>query len=246
MTKKILVIGDSCRDVFVYCSANRLCPDIPVPVLNIIKKTENDGMAMNLKKNLDSLLYSNIEIVTNNDWQNVTKTRYIHLESNHMFIRIDDGHNLINRIDSISLDLREYDLIAISDYNKGFLTESDISYICGLHDNVLIDTKKILGPFVNKAKYIKINTPEYNASKHFITNELQEKIIRTAGSEGCYYKDKNFPVKKVDVIDVSGAGDTFFAGLIAKLAENQDIETAIKFGNECASKVVQKRGVSII
>ena len=29
----ILVIGESCRDVFIYCDANRLCPDVPVPVL---------------------------------------------------------------------------------------------------------------------------------------------------------------------------------------------------------------------
>ena len=30
--KSILVIGESSRDVFVYCDALRLCPDVPVPV----------------------------------------------------------------------------------------------------------------------------------------------------------------------------------------------------------------------
>jgi bifunctional ADP-heptose synthase (sugar kinase/adenylyltransferase) len=30
----ILVIGETCRDVFVYCDSNRLCPEAPVPVLN--------------------------------------------------------------------------------------------------------------------------------------------------------------------------------------------------------------------
>ena len=29
---KILVIGDSCKDVFIYGTANRLCPEAPVPV----------------------------------------------------------------------------------------------------------------------------------------------------------------------------------------------------------------------
>ena len=37
--KKILVIGDSSRDVFVYCDALRLCPDVPVPVLNVKDQT---------------------------------------------------------------------------------------------------------------------------------------------------------------------------------------------------------------
>lgn len=244
--KKILVIGDSCRDIFVYCSANRLCPDIPVPVLNVVKKTENDGMAMNLKRNLDSLLYTTNDIITNKNWKNVTKTRYMHLDSNHMFIRIDDGHEEIDRIDVFSIDFKKYDLIAISDYNKGFLTEQDISYICNAHDNVLIDTKKIIGPYLNNVKYIKINTPEYNASKNFITENLENKIIRTSGGEGCYFKSENYPVRKVEVIDVSGAGDTFFAGLLAKFAETEDIIKSIDFANYCASTVVQRRGVSII
>ena len=39
--KDILVIGESCRDIFIYCDAPRLCPDIPVPVLNITNQTEN-------------------------------------------------------------------------------------------------------------------------------------------------------------------------------------------------------------
>ena len=46
--KKILVIGDSSRDVFVYCDAVRLCPDVPVPVLNILDQQENPGMAKNV------------------------------------------------------------------------------------------------------------------------------------------------------------------------------------------------------
>ena len=29
---KILVIGDSCHDVFVYGKCDRICPEAPVPV----------------------------------------------------------------------------------------------------------------------------------------------------------------------------------------------------------------------
>ena len=52
---KILVIGDSCRDVFVYCESDRLCPDVPVPVLNVIDQKDNPGMAKNVQRNIKSL-----------------------------------------------------------------------------------------------------------------------------------------------------------------------------------------------
>ena len=50
--KDFLVIGESCRDVFIYCDAVRLCPDIPVPVLNISHTHENTGMAKNVQDNI--------------------------------------------------------------------------------------------------------------------------------------------------------------------------------------------------
>ena len=29
---KVLVIGDSCLDEYIYCIASRFCPDAPVPI----------------------------------------------------------------------------------------------------------------------------------------------------------------------------------------------------------------------
>ncbi|HAS85068.1 MAG TPA: hypothetical protein DCS23_03310 [Candidatus Yonathbacteria bacterium] len=242
--KKILIVGESCRDVFVYCKANRLCPDIPVPALSIVNQTENPGMAMNVERNVRSI-FDNCDIVTNEGWENVTKTRYMHLESNHMFIRVDTDH-VIPRIDIKRVPL-DYDIIAISDYNKGFLTEEDIKYLCENHDNVFIDTKKILGDWANKVKFVKINNFEYERSKDFIPKALDGKIIYTKGESGACFNGKIYPVReKVEVNDVSGAGDSFFAALLVKYAETEDIEEAIIFANECASIAVQHKGVSVI
>ena len=36
-----------------------------------------------------------------------------------------------------------YEIIAISDYNKGFLTEEDIKYICEHHDNVFVNQENL-------------------------------------------------------------------------------------------------------
>ena len=54
---------------------------------------------------------------------------------------------------------------------------------------------------------------------------------------------ETFPVDEVSVKDVSGAGDTFMAGLVVKYTETLDIKKSIHFAQECTTKVVQKPGV---
>jgi bifunctional ADP-heptose synthase (sugar kinase/adenylyltransferase) len=241
--KKILVIGDSSRDVFVYCDALRLCPDVPVPVLNIKDQSENPGMAKNVQRNIQSLIRE-CDILTNDNWYEITKTRYVHESSNHTFFRVDTTQ----KVPHIDLSLIDYDyeIIVISDYDKGFLSEDDIKIICSNHSNVFIDTKKILGPWANSAKFIKINDFEYKNSKEQITDELKNKIIHTMGSDGCEYQGVKYSVKKAEVKDVSGAGDSFMAALVVKYFETRNIVESIKFANQCASKVVKQKGVSIL
>jgi len=241
--KKILVIGESSRDVFVYCYALRLCPDVPVPVLNVIDQSENPGMAKNVQRNIKSLI-GECDLLTNQNWYNITKTRYVHQKSNHTFFRVDSPHDIAKlNLDTIDYD---YNIIAISDYDKGFLSEQDISQICKKHSNVFVDTKKVLGPWAGYAKYIKINDFEYKSSETKITSSLSDKIIHTMGSDGCSHRGKIYPVEKIEVKDVSGAGDTFMAGLVVKYFETQNIEQSIIFANKCASTVVKQKGVTSI
>ena len=242
--KKILVIGESAQDVFVYCHAERLAPDLPIPVLNVIEQKENPGMAMNVERNIKSIV-SSCDIVTNLNWKKVTKTRYMHHASNHAFLRVDADHH-IPRSQVRKIPLSKYSVVAISDYNKGFLTEEDIRYICEHHDCVFLDTKKILGNFAAKAKYIKINNFEYERSKDYIDQELMQKIIVTKGGNGALFRGAMYPVRRFEVKDTSGAGDSFFAALVVKYAETKDIAKSIKFANLCASNTVQHRGVSVI
>jgi bifunctional ADP-heptose synthase (sugar kinase/adenylyltransferase) len=241
---KILVIGESCRDIFVYCRAVRLAPDIPVPVLNVINETENMGMAKNVERNILAKGKS-CDIYTNTRWFDITKTRYVHDESNHMFFRVDSEQG-VERINLEDLELEKYDIVVISDYNKGFLLESDIENICLSHDTVFLDTKKILGSWARHAKYIKINDYEYNNSKNNLTKELEQKIIHTMGANGCEFLGINFPVEKIEVKDSSGAGDSFMAALVVKYSENQDIVESILYANKCASEVVKHKGVTTI
>jgi bifunctional ADP-heptose synthase (sugar kinase/adenylyltransferase) len=231
-----LVIGESCLDVFVYGGCNRLCPEAPAPVFNPMDQKQNPGMAKNVQRNIEALGYE-CDLVTNSNWKQITKTRYIH---------VDSGDESIERINLSDLNLNKYRIIIISDYCKGFLTEEDIDYIASNHDCVFLDTKKSLGWWCESIDYIKINNIEYEKTKNMINDKMREKMVITLGPSGCQYKEENFPVKKVEIKDVSGAGDTFLAGLVTKYYETKDIKKAAVFANECATVVVQKKGVTTV
>lgn len=249
---KILVIGESCMDVFLYCDATRLAPDIPVPVLEIENTVSNPGMSRNVYTNMWSLLYSHpgevlVSHITNDDWRTIKKRRYVHEKSNHTFFRVDDPHNIgrypLSRFIS---GINDYDAVVISDYNKGFLLEQDIAAICSAHDLVFLDTKKVLGPWAKDATFIKINEYEYTNSLPYIDDVLRPKIIHTLGDRGCSYHGTQYSVTPVEVKDSSGAGDTFMAALVVEYMKSDDIIQSIKFANECASTIVTQRGVVTI
>ena len=239
----ILVIGDGCIDEFIYCNIERICPEAPVPVLTPTHKTENPGMAANVFANLKSL-GANVELITNQEL--IKKYRYVDNRSGQMVIRVDHNDKCERIV--FSKQLPQYDAVIISDYCKGFLTEEDIKYISNQFPLTFLDTKKQLGDWCKDVSFIKINEFEHKKNFELLPNYpfILDKMIVTIGSKGCKYKDKIYPVPEVSVKDVSGAGDTFLAALVMAYLKNNDIETAITFANECATKVVQKRGVAVI
>ena len=241
---KVLVIGDSCVDEFIYCDIERICPEAPVPVLKPIRSQQNPGMASNVVTNLEALGVK-VDLVTN--ISKIKKTRYVDTRSGQMAMRVDENDQC-TRYKGV-YEIVDYDAIIISDYCKGFLTEVDIEAFAERATcPVFLDTKKQLGKWCKKIDFIKINEFEHKKNFETIPNypSLINKLIITRGSKGCEYKNKLYPVPKVPIKDVSGAGDTFLAGLTVEYLKNNNIEQAIKFANKCATRVVQKRGVAII
>ena len=52
---KVLVVGETCDDIFHYGTSNRLCPDDPAPVFQLKKTSSSEGMAGNTARNLKAL-----------------------------------------------------------------------------------------------------------------------------------------------------------------------------------------------
>ena len=246
-----LIIGDRCKDVFVYGEVARLSPEAPVPVFKPTRKVENGGMAMNVHNNLLSICGPKDFIVGHFSTTQNTKTRYVDEKSNHYFIRIDEN-DFSNRI-TIERHLikliRMSDCIIFSDYNKGFLEEEDILEICQYKNQgavIFIDTKKKLSEDILTAvDFVKLNKTEYDQNfPHHLEEKYMHKLIVTRGGDGAQYNGNTYETMKLATIDVSGAGDTFMASLALEYTHNKDIVGAIKYANTRASQAVSKRGVT--
>lgn len=242
----ITIIGELCRDVFKYGNVTRLCPEAPVPVLTDVYKELNWGMAGNVQENL---LAHNPELNINLIHQKnlIKKTRYIDDKTNHMFLRVDEGEN---EVDTLILTpetvqtITESDLVIVSDYNKGFLTEKTLVEIGKLSKLSIIDTKKTISKnLIDSFTFIKLNEHEYQRNKN-ISDKNKDKFIITLGMNGAKHNDTIFPSPSPkQTIDVSGAGDTFTAFFSLKYYETKNISESITFANQMASIVVSKRGV---
>jgi len=240
----ILVIGEFCVDEFVYGECTRLNPEAPTPVF-IPKNTKtNPGMAGNVMANLLSL---GLEPRFVHNEEHIKKTRYVDEKSNYILLRVDSGDVVkpITAKSIMTIPFEEYDAVIISDYNKGFLTEEILEYILVNSHLTFIDTKKPFGSWITNATYIKINDNEFKNPSHnqTVLDKVKHKLIITRGGDGCDLNGMNYPTRKAEIRDVVGAGDTFISALTAGYLKTNDIALSIVFANECATHVIQKRGV---
>lgn len=246
-----LVIGEKCKDIFVYGEVTRLSPEAPVPIFRPLYTKENGGMAQNVYNNLFSLIEKKSCVTGHFCSGNIRKTRYVDEKTNHYFLRIDENDTTtsIELTYPLKKLISQADCIILSDYNKGFISLNDIYLICQEKKPsavVFLDTKKKLTPVIfDQVDFIKFNQSEYETNKIF-AEDFQDKIIVTKGGDGAYYDGHDFPGTKKVTTDVSGAGDTFLAALVYYYMQGRLIKYAIQKANEVASQVVSERGVSTI
>lgn len=74
-------------------------------------------------------------------------------------------------------------------------------------------------------------------------------VIITMGSVGSIFKSKEevqfrSSIKVEKVVDTTGAGDTFFGGVVVALSEGKLLKDAVSFGTLASSVVIQRNGAA--
>ena len=233
---KILLIGDACEDIYTYGYVNRISPEAPVPIFEPHYTIYRDGMAGNVRKNLEAL-GCEVDFVRG---KTSRKKRLIDERTKQQLLRLDE--DAVSEPVTFETAIPPiYDAIVISDYNKGTVSYELIEELVDEVDvPIFVDTKK-----TNLARlagcYVKINALEKSRATSFPD---PEHLIVTHGSNGAFWNGWVYPAEIAgNVVDVCGAGDTFLAALAYKFLVTNSMPTAVKFANQAAAVTVQHVGV---
>ena len=244
---KVLVIGDIIIDKYITGTSTRLSPEAPVPVVSQQDSWEQRGGAylvylnlMNLQVDVEMLDLSSPKCV---------KTRV--LCDGHYVTRIDqdyktDGATALNKI--YEKDFSDYDVVILSDYNKGVLEYSQqiIQHINKYNCKIIVDPKRHFS-FYQDAWLVKPNRKEFeelgftNWTGNIIITAASDPTIAQIDSE--YYTVETDPV---EVNDVTGAGDCFLATFVYGMSQGKNYEDCLKLAVKGATESVKHVGTYVV
>jgi|688.fasta_scaffold08994_18 rfaE bifunctional protein kinase chain/domain len=167
-------------------------------------------------------------------------------------------------IDSLSQLLADVQVIAISDYGKGFLTRTLLNAVIeagrarGIP--IIADPKGIDFTKYQGSTIIKPNLSEIYAAAGMVPDDSLElaaakvlqmiacdvlMVTRSEAGISLFYKDgmrEDFPVRAREVKDVTGAGDTVLAMLTCGIANGLSIAEAVQLSNIAAGIAIERFG----
>ncbi len=289
----ILVIGDLILDKYLWGEVERISPEAPVPVVDVKKETVNLGGACNVAWNISSLegnVYitgvigndeggrvleyllkeKNINSLIVKDPSRPTTEKTRVLAVSQQLMRIDREsrepiereilESVIGNIDSVIEDI---DVVIVSDYGKGVITEEIMDYLRSTEKPVFVDPKPS-----NRELYHRVTTMTPNKKEAYQMADADKKLsvedvgriimdrfslnnlLITLGAEGmALFTGKNIikiPAKAKKVFDVTGAGDTVISVLSLSRAAGGTWEESASLANYAAGYVVGEIGTAVV
>lgn len=292
-----LVLGDFMLDTYTTGRVKRISPEAPVPVLEVLKQESRSGGAGNVVMNLITLgakvlavgrigsdgagaeLKSSLQradvrgLRVEAGYKTPVKNRLI--GDSQQLIRVDFETTFplsLELEETIAEQLSEWipqvQIIALSDYGKGFLTPRIIRTaleIAKFHKiPTIVDPKGSDFTKYRGATVLKPNLTEaYQAAKLSSQSSLEEvadallhlsqvdQLLVTRSEAGISIFDQkrnrsDFPVRSKEVKDVTGAGDTVLAMVCLGLANGLDIQEAAQLANIAAGLSIERLGCAQI
>jgi rfaE bifunctional protein kinase chain/domain len=199
---KVAVIGDIMLDHYVYGDVNRISPEAPVPVLNVVRETNTLGGAGNVAANLTSLgaipyligrsgndiaasklkdvlrSYNILDkYIITTIFPTTQKTRIV--SQGQQIVRIDQevtdsmkGKNLDILFNHMEKVRKECDIIIVSDYNKGIIDQAVYDKIKDLWENGTIIVDPKVGTKSVNYDGASFMTPNLKESYELLNDEV--------------------------------------------------------------------------
>lgn len=164
-----------------------------------------------------------------------------------------------------------WDYLIFSDYDKGIVSKDLVEEIkkIAVQKNMkilgdikpknieLFDNIYVLKPNFKEfceMVWVKIDKKDKSMIEKFwkeFVKKMHVNLVLTKSEEWATiitqdWQVEHLPITKQDVIDVSGAWDTFLAGLTVGLGEGKDLLEAVKLGNKASGVVVGKVGTAVV
>jgi len=290
---RVMVVGDLMLDRYWHGNTSRISPEAPVPVVKVGDEEQRPGGAGNVALNI-SRLGAKVSLIglTGDDHNAIALQRQLEDEgvdcnflpiagkstitklriiSRHQqLIRLDfedgfEGYDLQALQSLFSEQLAEADVVVLSDYGKGTLSQAAwfIQQVKAAGKQVLVDPK---GSDFTRYKGSTLITPNLTEFEHIVgecsnDEELVKKaedlvalfdltaLLVTRSERGMTLVQQSqevfhLPTQAREVFDVTGAGDTVIAVLAASLAAGQTLQQATALSNLAAGIVVGKLGTA--
>jgi rfaE bifunctional protein kinase chain/domain len=291
---RLLVVGDVMLDRYWFGDVSRISPEAPVPVVRIERREERLGGAANVARNAAALgAYCGLLGVVGADEAGNQVEQLLRESMIHSFLKRDDAISTIIKLrvigrqqqmvridfedaptDAILRDkltqfkalLPDYDVVVLSDYNKGSLVNvaEMIRAARAAGKTVMVDPKgedfspyagaTILTP--NKSELRRVvgswkSEEQLTAKAQALREELDlQALLLTRSEEGMslYTTDEVLHVHADarEVFDVSGAGDTVIATMAAMLGAGAPMAEALATANRAGGIVVGKLGTATV
>lgn len=262
----ILVVGDAMIDVYWFGTVTRCSPEAPVPVLEVDRFERREGGAANVAANVEAMGGQVRRIFSVSfDREPVVKTRLV-ARTNQIARADQDIPQEPIHVELIRRAAQGCSVALISDYAKGSLPRvADAIAACKSSGALaVVDPKTGSAADYAGAEVLKPNHYEMQAFVGRWRDEadLEDRalglirehrigaILMTRGERGMTLFQKgqvlSIPGRRVELCDVSGAGDTAMAALGVALAEGRTLVDAMWCANAAAGVAVTRFGTTVV
>jgi rfaE bifunctional protein kinase chain/domain len=230
----------------------------------------NDSYSNIFDQLLQNSHLTNNKLFKSNDRSTIIKSRVI--VGAHQMIRLDkESNSILSEVEENSIldllfeEIQHSDVILLSDYNKGVLTNKILKTVFEISKNTgiptIVDPKAADFSKYKGVTFIKPNKREAEQASGIKIHDFSsleqaslkiqeitqaEAIITTLSEDGVgVYCNENLqiiPTKAQKVFDVTGAGDTYLAAFTYEYLQTGNVFKACDFANSAAGVVVAKIG----